>query len=121
MLYSISPLKPIREIPHRDFYDKCCARLSSAELDAIRDKLNSMIDSDEVHTSSWMPGHDWTGTVFQPIYEKACRHDLDASAQFFGLLVWVVFHDRPDAWAFGRYEKDNVPIRGLTYFRIQIP
>jgi hypothetical protein len=26
--------------------------------------------------------------------------------------------DRPDDWSFGRYEKDGIPIRGMTYFRI---
>ncbi|MBI5778364.1 MAG: hypothetical protein HZA49_02790 [Planctomycetes bacterium] len=37
-----------------------------------------------------------------------------------GLILWVVYMERPDAWAFiGRYEKDNIPIGNLTYFRVR--
>ena len=124
MLYAIDSggrPKAIQDIPHRPFYDACKKRLTTAELDAMKSHLNSMIDSDEVHTSSWMPGSDWNGTPFQPIYDKACGQDLDASGRFFGLLVWIVFQERTEAWSFGRYEKDNIPIKGMTYFRIQIP
>jgi hypothetical protein len=42
------------------------------------------------------------------------------SALFFGLLVWQVVMDR-DCWSFGRYEKEGIPIRGMTYFRIDCP
>jgi hypothetical protein len=73
-----------------------------------------------VDTSSWIPGADWTGTVFQPIYE-ACGEDENAAALFFGLLVWQVVMDREDCWSFGRYEKEGIPIRGMTYFRIDCP
>jgi hypothetical protein len=59
--------------------------------------------------------------VFQPIYEKACRRDVDAAARFFGLLVWEVVRDDDRVWSFGRYEKDGIPIEGLTYFRLSKP
>jgi len=28
--------------------------------------------------------------------------------------------ERIETWAFGRYAKDGIPIRGLTYFQVQI-
>jgi hypothetical protein len=43
---------------------------------------------------------------------------FDASARFFGILLWQVMMDRPEAWGFGRYEKDGAPIEGMTYFRL---
>ena len=123
MLYAIESgnrSKEIRDVPHQSFFDACSKRLTASELAAMKSLLNAMIDSYEVHTSSWMPGSDWNGTPFQPIYDKACGQDLDASGRFFGLLVWIVFQERTDAWSFGRYEKDNIPIKGMTYFRIKL-
>ena len=77
-----------------------------------------MIAGNEIHTSSWMPGSDWTGTVWELIYTNACQYDTGAAGLFFGLFVWEAFMDHPDAWSFGRYEKDGTLIQGMTYFRI---
>ncbi len=66
---------------------------------------------------AWIPGSDWTGTVFQPIYEKACKCNREAAAEFFGLIFWAVLLERNDVWSFGRYEKDGIPIGGMTYFK----
>jgi hypothetical protein len=68
-----------------------------------------------------MPGSDWSQTVFDPIYSVACQCDEEAAGKFFGLILWVVVKDRPDVWSYGRYEKDGIPIRGLTYFRLDNP
>ena len=120
MLYSIDDQnKPIRAIPHRRVYDTYRSRLSQQEYDAIIKHLNNLVDGDEIHTSSWIPGSDWTGTVFQPIYEKACRKDFEASARFFGLLLWEVMMEHSEDWSFGRYQANDIPIEGMTYFRIR--
>ncbi len=37
---------------------------------------------------------------------------------FFGLILWQVILEHPDSWSFGRYELGDVPIEGMTYFRI---
>lgn len=34
--------------------------------------------------------------------------------------MWCYFRDRNDVWAFGRYKKGEIPIRGLTYFKILV-
>ncbi|UCE66755.1 MAG: hypothetical protein JSU85_01710 [Candidatus Zixiibacteriota bacterium] len=119
MLYSTGQNREITYIPHERDYNLWRGRLSEDEYRAIIDELNNRIDSDEVHTSSWIPGSDWTDTVFQPIYEKACNYDERLSGKCFGLFLWVVMMNRPEFWAFGRYEKDGIPIEGLTYFRVQ--
>lgn len=120
MLYSIdNPNRAITNIPHRKEFEAWRAGISDAQYEAIMTDLDARVEGGEVHTSSWLPPKGgWEGSVFQPIYDSACRHDYDASGLFFGLLVWKMFMDRPDDWSFGHYEKDGVPIRGLTYFRI---
>ena len=106
----------IDRIPHRHEYEVWRSRLSREEFQAISNELNRRVGGNEVHTSSWIPGRDWTGTVYQPIYD-ACQ-DQETAAKFFGLILWEVMMKCGEAWYFGRYEKDGIPIEGLTYFRI---
>ena len=121
MLFSIESNSEITNIPHRRDFDRWKGRLSSTEYKAITDELNSRIEGSEIQTSSWMPGSEWSGTVFHAIYENACECSESSSALFFGLIVWDVFMRQPEWWAFGRYEKDGIPISGLTYFKIGAP
>lgn len=118
MLWSIDSNEEITNIPYRKEYDRWRAGLSDDEYQAINAELASKIHGTEVQTSSWIPGDDWTDTVFDPIYSKACRQDPVASAKFFGLLLWEVMLNDDAYWAFGRYEKDGIPIEGLTYFKV---
>jgi hypothetical protein len=119
MLYSIDSSKTlVTEVPHQKEFDIWKSRLTAAEIDAIRLALEAKIDSREVHTSSWMPGADWEGTAFQPIYEKACLFDEEAAAKCFGLFVWEVFMEHAEEWSFGRFDRGGMPIGGMTYFRI---
>lgn len=111
-------------VPYHAEFEICAARLSHNGRQAIFDELEKRIEAKpedkKIETSSWIPGSDWTGTVFYPIY-VASNYDPEIAAKFFGQLVWCYFRDREDVWAFGRYKKDEVPIRGLTYFRIENP
>ncbi|MBI4502823.1 MAG: hypothetical protein HY700_16885 [Gemmatimonadetes bacterium] len=118
MLISMDTGKKVKRIPHRVDYERWISRLTTQELDDIRAELTRRITGGEVHTSSWIPGSDWRGTVFQPIYERACNKDERAAALCFGLILWVLMMDRPDRWSYGRYEKNGIPIEGLTYFRL---
>ena len=65
-----------------------------------------------------MPGRDWTGTVWQPIYTDACKYNKVMAALCFGVFVWEAFMTHPEDWSFKRYPTDGVLIRGMTYFRI---
>ena len=123
MLYSIPELKCIHDLPHRSDYDHWSAQLNHIDPQAFQricDELDRRFDARDVDTSSWIPGADWTGTIFDPIY-RACEQDEVSAGLFFGLIVWQVVMDREDCWSFGRYEKGGVPIRGMTYFRITCP
>lgn len=121
MLFTINDngeLNEINYIPHLAEYNLWRSRLSDDEYNAIIEKLNNLITGTEVKTAGWIPGNDWSDTVYEPIYTKACNYDETQSGLCFGLFVWVVFLRREDAWSFGRYEINNIPIRSLTYFRI---
>ena len=121
MLYSIDSGSYITNVPYRREYEVWRGRLSDAEFQAIYSELHSRIDGSQIETSSWIPGANWEGSIFQPIYDMACQQDEAASAKFFGLILWKVVMEHKQVWAFGRYEKDGVSIEGLTYFRLATP
>lgn len=110
MLYSLDTMKKITSVPHEREFIAWTRRLSPAEMQAIKDELNRRINGGEVHTSSWIPGRDWTGTPFQPIWEKACQRNVDAAAKCFGLILWQVMMEHPEPWSFGRYKLGEMPI-----------
>ena len=121
MLYSIDSESYIKTIPHRKDYDRWRKDIRDEDYQAIYDELYSRISGSEIETSSWIPGSDWSGTVFEPIYFNACHEDEVASAKFFGLILWQVVLEHDEVWSFGRYKLGDIPIEGLTYFRINKP
>jgi hypothetical protein len=121
-IYTVgNQLQRITRMPHRTKFDAWRGRLSDREFAAIVDELNERIETGEVFTSSFLPGADWSDTVFHPIYENACLGDEQDAAKFFGLILWWVISERDDAWSFGRYKVQGVQIDGMTYFRIDQP
>ena len=120
MLLDIATGRPIDNIPYRAQFDTLRGRLSSAEFDAMMERINELIDESgaEIATAGWLPGSDWTGTAFEPIFTKAAPGDFDRSAMFFGQLVWYTIMRRPERWGSGRYELDGKQIRSRTYFRL---
>jgi hypothetical protein len=120
MLYSVDDGKVITNIPYASKYRLYRGRLSDQEYNAIVEELNRRIDTNEIHTSSWIPGSDWTETVYEPIYYKACNEDVEEAGKFFGLILWVVMMNRPEMWSFGHYSKNDILIEGLTYFIVHI-
>ncbi len=121
MLYSIDTGEMITTTPYRGDYDRWRSGLSDMEYTNIIEELESKVEGSEIQTSSWIPGDDWTDTVYDPIYSKACNKDPVASAKFFGLLLWETMLNNQFYWAFGRYQKNGIQIEGLTYFKIDRP
>ena len=118
MLLNIDTMKEITNIPHRKSFEAWKKNISEIDYRAIIDELNKRIDDNqEIHTAGWMPGHDWTGTVFYPIY-LACKKDKSAAALFFGIIVFIVFMERTEKWSFGRYNLNGMDIVSMTYFRL---
>jgi hypothetical protein len=121
MLIDIDSGKPITRIPYHSDFDTLRRRLSDEEFDAMVARINELVDEagGEIATAGWLPGSDWTGTVFAPIYTKATRQDFDRSAMFFGQLVWYAIMQRPETWGSGRYDLDGKVIGSRTYFRLR--
>lgn len=117
MLFTIDR-KKIHRIPHLSEYKAWKSQLTPKQFQAVVEELDGRVSAGDVHTSSWMPGRDWSNTVFQPIYEQACGCDKESAAMCFGLILWEVMMKRPEAWSFGRYPRDGIEIKGMTYFRL---
>lgn len=121
LLYSVDTGKYITTVPHRNDFDKWMEKLSAADYRKIEDTLNMKINKNEINTAGWLPGHDWTGTVFEPIY-RACGQNVTQAGMFFGLIVFDLLMKREDkVWGFGRYEKDGKQIASMTYYVLNNP
>lgn len=117
MLIDMMTGKRITKMPYAAEYKRYMSALTPQEIAEIKGHLNSMIEGTEIQTAGWMPGRDWTGTVFEPIYFKAANQSYEGAAKCFGLMVWNVFMERQEDWTSGRFEKDGEPIASRTYFR----
>ncbi|TAM80410.1 MAG: hypothetical protein EPN47_15940 [Acidobacteria bacterium] len=123
MLYPVPDLTTIDDVPNAHDYRRWRAALDRTDPSTytrIHELLDPRFNAREVDTSGWIPGADWTGTEFEPI-SSACGENPEVAALFFGLLIWQIVTDRNDCWSFGRYEKEGIPIRSMTYFRIDCP
>lgn len=121
MLYSVDNGKYVTRLPHKVDYDKWRKNISDRDYEDIEDALNAKLDQSEINTAGWIPGHDWTGTVYEPIYE-ACGKNVTLAGMFFGLIVFKLLMERQDkTWGFGRYEKNGRQIASMTYFELKNP
>lgn len=121
MLYSIDRGKYVTEVPHKADFVKWRKKISEKDYQAIADTLNEKIDGSDINTAGWLPGNDWTGTVYEPIYE-ACGRNKVQSGMFFGLIVFDLLMKREDrTWGFGRFERDGHQIASMTYFVLKNP
>lgn len=120
MLIDIETGLAIEQVPFRREFDVLRSRLSDTDFVAMVARINELIDASgaEIATAGWLPGSDWTGTPFEPIYAIAARQDYQRSALFFGQLVWYVVMTRPEPWGSGRYQVDGRDIGSRTYFRL---
>ena len=116
MLISVDTGAKVTKLPHAGDFARWKRNISDADYDKVVDAINRQVDANDVNTAGWMPGNDWTGTVFEPLY-YACGRNETQSGLFFGLIVFKVLMERTDyVWGFGRFEKDGVAIRSMTYF-----
>lgn len=78
---------------------------------------------DGIVATSWVPGADWTGTGYQALYDAL--NNVDEAAKFFGQVACDCVLDRcantGETWGYGHYRKNDIPIKGRTYFRCNVP
>jgi hypothetical protein len=111
MLYTLEG-KPITRVAYEGKFKERMKALKKEDYDAIVEELNKVIDTSDVHTSSWIPGHDWRGTVYEPIW-RSCKENDEVAAMFYGQILYKVMIDRPEPWLFGNYPH----AKGKTYFK----
>ena len=119
MLFSIDG-KKITEIPRRrrEQYNIWLTNLANSDYQAVREAINAYVDAvpqDRSFVSSFIPGRDWTGTVYEPLY-IACGRSIEQSGWFFGLIVWQVMIDHEEEWVFKLADKED-DVLGTTYWR----
>jgi len=122
MLYSIDG-REITDIPgrRRANFDTWVGNLAPADYDDVRRAINEYVDgvpTDKPFNSSFVPGNNWTGTPYQPLY-NACQRNEEHSGWFFGLILWQVMIDHSDDWFFKPSDKDD-GILGTVYWRRNI-
>ena len=121
MLYSIDTGKYVKVLPHKKDFDIWRNHISDADYQKIVDAINEKVDNSDINTAGWIPGHDWTGTVYEPLY-FACGKNQTQAGMFFGLIVFKTLMERTDSvWGFGRFEKNGIPIHSTTYFLLDTP
>ena len=116
-------LKYITRQPHESEFRQWRRSLTPVDFENICAALNGYVDTQgrgEIATSSWIPGADWTGTPYEPIYH-AVDDSWELARFFFGMIVWHVFLNRPETWSFGRYPRNPNETIGLTYFKLDVP
>lgn len=118
--YENGEMVEVKKMPHFSDYQKEVAKIGVEDLLKIREVLQEKLDtSDEVITSSWIPGNSWDGTVFYPIYE-AVQGNQKKAAQLFGSILKEVVMNDERQWSYGKYQKNGNDIKGNTYFTIKI-
>jgi hypothetical protein len=118
MLLSPDTFEIVKDIPYKKEFTIWKNRLTSVEYETLVTVLAERVSGQQICTSSWLPGTDWTNTPFQIIYEKACNYDEQHAAMFFGLILWDTMMRHADTWCFGKFHQNNV--KGTTYFKVQI-
>jgi hypothetical protein len=117
MLIDFNTGEPIDNMPHEDSYRHYRSRLSDENYRAIIDEIHRRMENvPELFNASFLPGSDWTGTVYFPIY-TACGDDEEIAKLFYGQLVWEAVQLHRDRWACIRVNLIPERILGLTYFR----
>ena len=120
MLFNVDNGKEVKHMPHKEEWERRMTKLDMADynaiIGAIHNVLDRVFDDKGVVTSSYVPGKDWRGTPYQPIF-SACGENWDEARLFFGQLFWRAVQLHPEKWYFVRQERnDDRPI-GMTYFR----
>src|SRR4051794_28296994 len=109
MLIDVGSGRILSRVPFEPEFEGLRRRLTTGEFEAMVARVNELIDAagGEIATAGWLPGSDWTGTPFEPIYATAARSDQERAAKFFGQIVWFTIMGRPESWGSGRYEVDG--------------
>ena len=83
MLISVDTGSKVTKLPHARDYARWRKNISDADYDKVVDAINQQVDANDVNTAGWMPGSDWTGTVYEPLYYACGKNEIQS-----GLFFW---------------------------------
>ncbi len=133
-------VREMRDIDYRAEFDRKWSEFTPGErraidaeitrlLDALRDSpdrlwgsiMNTSIEGGKVNPFNGVPG-DWSGTPWEPIWERHGQSDQQA-ALFFGTLWKLRIIERPEPWigirnteARPTFPNRHINLPGKTYF-----
>ncbi|MEE9615332.1 MAG: hypothetical protein V3W31_10360 [Thermodesulfobacteriota bacterium] len=109
----------LTNMPHKEQYDNWMQNLGRDDyrgvLDAIHDVLDDARDKSEPVYSARIPGREWEGTPYKPIY-IACNKDWNASRLFYGQLCWEAVQSHEADWTVIAEERGDDQQGGKIYF-----
>ena len=104
---------------YKQYLRKLAAKIHPKAIDTAKQAFHAELH-DGIVTTSWVPGADWRGTAYQSLYDAV--NDPQEAAKFFGLVACECVLERcfecDEDWGYGHYKKDDIPIKGRTYFRL---
>jgi hypothetical protein len=122
--------RDVLHLEHQREFDRVWLAIPAADRAAIEEEINRRLDEliaspspnwgsitntsiegGRINPDTGVPG-DWSGTVFDPIYE-ACGHNHKLAGMFFGNIWKKVIIDRDERWV-GIRADPTFPQRGIT-------
>ena len=110
----------------RSFFSKGENRLLPAEIESIKEFINSEIDKSLSNNESpdsiayvpgWHSPSDWSGIPLQAIYDKAYPGDAESSALWYGLITMQVMIERPEIWYSTKTQFNGREIEQTVYWK----
>lgn len=65
MLVSVDTGLKVTQLPHSHEFARWRKSITNVDYDKVVEAINNQVDEKDLNTAGWMPGHDWTGTVYR--------------------------------------------------------
>ncbi len=99
-------IRTVTTLKNQQDFDNFMKKISAFDYQRIVKEINKYIDNNKKFAAAWIPGTDWTGTVYEPI-AIACANNKTEAGYFFGLIVFDLLMNRRDkTWEY-EYKLDS--------------
>lgn len=115
MLFDLNG-REVTHIPHKRDFDTWRSRISDSDYEKAVAAIGDYVEGRDIFTSGFIPGSDWTGTPYEPLY-YACNQSVTHAAFFFGLIVWITMMKHDEEWVFKPSDRDAEDPHGVTYWK----
>lgn len=108
--------RQITSTPHKADYDHWSKNITHKELETVIEAIQARINDLEIFNASFLPGADWNGTPFMPLY-IACNENEENAAYFYGIMCWIAVQRHAEEWICIKDKENKILGRGWTYFK----